>query len=109
MKTETGKHTPLPWRAGKTQWNDGGRTPIYPADSDVEIASVNYTDGLGTQEKDAEFIVRACNSHYELLEAGKEALGQLKQELELNDDKYGELRPAIKKLEDTLAKAEGGE
>ncbi len=59
------KHTPLPWGNDQTVilWDDGD---AYPPIADI------ITDDIESPERplaDAEFIVRACNSHYELLSA----------------------------------------
>lgn len=73
----TQKHTPLPWHR-----NVNHKYPIYaettPGKKDWKyIANIIPGERASTtdEEKDAnlEFIVHACNSHYELLEALKAA------------------------------------
>jgi len=69
------KHTELPWKIeydnaderGGGQWYNIGPTTVW------------FPYGAPQEEKDravanAAFIVRACNSHYELLEACKKVL-----------------------------------
>lgn len=63
--TQSPKHTPLPWRVfnGETiVGNDDKLLDYSNNDSSVEIAEGVYCEN-------AEFIVRACNSHYELFDA----------------------------------------
>lgn len=58
------KHTPLPWRVrddGKS-WAIIGAEPSWIGDIDKR----NHNAATN-----AEFIIRACNSHYELMEALK--------------------------------------
>lgn len=59
-------HTPGPWRAE----GDAVLT-ILPGGATIEIARTNVLQELRTDAEyaNAAFIVRACNSHYELLEA----------------------------------------
>lgn len=54
-----GKHTPLPW-------GQDGLDPDSIIGPDGKIIAVT---GLFAHELDAAFIVRACNVHYELVEA----------------------------------------
>lgn len=62
------KHTPTPWHAP-------GMGEIHDADHNL-IAHIAFSAGehdddqVGT-ESDAKFIVRACNSHYQLVDALK--------------------------------------
>lgn len=74
MKTPTTKtkHTQLPW----VQTHKGGSitSPSKPR------STIIYDEGLFDGEEgeaNAEFIVRAVNSHYELLEALKECVEEL--------------------------------
>ena len=59
------KHTALPWKFEQTT------KTIRQIPSNCWIASVDSWDGLVNNNADSEFIIRACNSHYELLEALK--------------------------------------
>ena len=82
--TDTPAHTPLPWRV----------CPSFPADiqaDGTEIASCfeekhigqtwtiegPITVSYGEHKANAAFIVRACNSHYALVEALREARDQI--------------------------------
>ena len=55
------QHTPVPWSIGKRRWITSG---------DVDIARIHSVSKIGEGEAvaNAEFIVRACNSHDALLE-----------------------------------------
>ena len=71
------KHTPGPWKAGgdNNSWNkifNHGNRPIATVNSIHKAGQREAGDG-DTQEANARFIVTACNSHAELLEALKEA------------------------------------
>ena len=63
MKTEM-KHTPTPWRMARVNY--------FPSTAGFEINSGANWYAFAKIEGDAEFIVRAVNSHEELLEALKE-------------------------------------
>ena len=93
------KHTPLPWHKSKD--NSG----IFIAGNGGRIAEVFYGQKITTkhqteQEANAAFIVKCCNSHYELLAALKE-LSSHATKLNLQHQRYDKAREAI-------AKAEGG-
>ena len=66
MKTKT-KHSPLPWEVKKM-----GSTHTIREKDGYLIATV-WDHNSNLQEGDASFIIRACNNHYELLEACKVA------------------------------------
>lgn len=85
MEMET-KHTPLPWI--REQFQDGELLPDgtgYAGDmiDSNEIINVD-SDGAETwvattsNGHNAAFIVRACNSHYQLLKAAQRALNTFK-------------------------------
>ena len=116
MKNET-KHSAVPWR---THIAGSEGVYIFPDSPDLRertkfIAIVNGRDLL-TDKDNAEFIVRACNAHEELLAACKAALISLRawnvislppgpqrgQMAELY-----EKSPEIKALVESIAKAEG--
>ena len=82
------KHTPLPWYFGL---NAVGKESSS-GEPDKLIALCEGENELG----DAQFIVRACNAHYELLEACK-AL-----QMEAASRNCG-----LKIADDAIAKAEG--
>lgn len=57
------QHTPLPWKSH-------GTTIKYQMDSGLtENLATVHGGKFGEPHPNTEFIVRACNSHYELLEA----------------------------------------
>lgn len=93
------KHTPLPWaymRIEKTYTAHDGRyvTVATVYQGDKAIARCHNVE-------DADFIVRACNSHYELLNGMKEILSL--SDLDMADgDKAREIAAR------EIAKAEGG-
>lgn len=65
MQTKTQTHTPTPFKQGYNDnqviWAD------YKRVATLECSNKDW-------KANAKFIVKACNSHYELLEACKEAL-----------------------------------
>ncbi len=76
MQNETAKHTPGPWVVvnGGTIRADGGKRPVAMCHCS---AVWNTSDSAPTRfecEANADFIVRAVNSHAELLEACKAML-----------------------------------
>ena len=90
METQPKKqnHTPTPWELGERG--------ILNSTRDVYIAQTAF------ESPDAEFIVRACNSHYELLEACKRALPLLRI-----GNKNNMFAFCADQLEQAIAKAEG--
>jgi hypothetical protein len=73
------RHTPGPWSTSYREGRDGGmwRQDIYDVHGETIATCAWYrvptADGYTTnREANAEFIVRACNSHAELLAALKE-------------------------------------
>jgi len=83
------KHTPAPWKVGGYD----GVTIYAPDDSDgdpciistlnIRSKNIQYLHDVfsfpkySSQQANAEFIVRACNNHHELLEALEECLEYL--------------------------------
>lgn len=97
------KHTPGPW---KYYYEGSGDYLILAGDDEKEIASVLQPKGgsgfLGggpaeENEANAKFIVLACNSHYELLEACKAALPMIKRSVAPMT--YSKVSAAIAKAE----------
>lgn len=82
------KHTPIPWHIA----NNGRGTDIYHR-SFEEKRVVTIVNDL--REQDAAFIVRAVNSHNDLLEACKFVAFHLQE----NHDLRGVLLTAIAKAE----------
>lgn len=66
------RHTKLPWKVEKIS-PKSEYTNIIDEDGE-EICSMDYRDYTNIDQGNAEFIVKACNSHYELLEVAKELL-----------------------------------
>ncbi len=64
------KHTPLPWI---TAGRNGAGDHIHGNDGEVAWCRTYVGIPSETIKANAEFIVRACNSHYELLDAARRA------------------------------------
>ena len=99
------KHTPLPWKKeifnGEliVQDDDTNEYYVYICDCSSEFMSQEE------EEANAEFIVRACNSHYELLEACKRTV----EMFDKNSTAMNELPYTYTRLKQVIAKAEGKE
>ena len=106
VKEEMAQHTQLPWIVRKNPMRDDGWFIDYAHPH--EIPGANHADGtpcmhwqnvtyfqIATKE-DAEFIVRACNSHDELLAASQLVL-TAHEAHELSPLHFDALRAAIKK------------
>ena len=104
MKTKT-EHTPTPWRTGDL-WNTVFGPPNGNPCPEI-VATVH-----GPRKANAEFIVRACNCHEDLLEACKIALPLLEKLFEVSqaidgivdsclnlESDIGDVRDAIDKAE----------
>ena len=95
------KHTPLPYKIS-------GRCKEYCKSERcgyVWIDAGSFHQGTGFDEGTAEFIVRACNSHYELLEALEAMLGDnMPTASEPGHIDYGQ---ACKMARAAIAKAKG--
>ena len=106
-----GKITPLPWlivkpeKYGPNQEDDR----LIHTEDGKHIAEVfqyqNYFHQNGPSIANAEFIVRACNSHYELLEACKRTV----EMFDKNSTAMNELPYTYTRLKQVIAKAEGKE
>lgn len=65
-------HTPTPWSLDGVEWIDteaGGYRFRRLSSWDQTIALVQVDEDDEEQQANAEFIVRACNSHQDLMEA----------------------------------------
>lgn len=73
METETVKteHTPGPW------FYDNGYIAHKDVDGDYAICEMHTAWDFKERDANAEFIVRACNSHYELLESCKKLMAYI--------------------------------
>ena len=69
----TTQHTPGPWHISKhcrTAINDSSLVAMrHIASTGDHTTNFNFIETMDENEANAEFIVRACNSHYKLLEA----------------------------------------
>ena len=86
------KHTELPWRQGRLlttnqtrRWTEQERLHADHVEKHRIFANFTCQDNGRSRQfvaecrslDDLEFIVRACNSHYELLDAAREALCEI--------------------------------
>ncbi len=104
------KHTPTPWTAETHTVQDGKGgykyVRVYPSDNySHEVALVTTKIDSQEDKANAEFIVRACNSHDKLIEALKEASDLL---WEAPVQYRSDIVHRIKVLEQTLDEVEGG-
>ena len=90
------QHTPVPWSLEYRRWITSG---------DVYIARIHDVSKIGEAEAvaNAEFIIRACNSHDALLEALEMALRMMEGE-SLDEQFDGEAEV----IRDAIAQAKGG-
>lgn len=105
--TETAKHTPTPWvknRYGRLEGANGKAVTV----DDLGIAMA--LNGSDEEERaNAEFIVRACNAHADLVEALAHAHKELMWAYEQDEYAHGAagLRLAAQECWAALAKARG--
>jgi hypothetical protein len=100
------KHTPTPWECGKATNYHGfyiapkGTLPTLAAvervEHNIQITTFNFP---GETEANAEFIVRAVNSHEALLEACRFAHVRALQNNDPDADLIAKLFAAIQKAE----------
>lgn len=90
-------HTPTPWMYE-------GFGHISNADGTVLVMSEKAS------RDDAEFIVRACNAHEELLAAAKMIVDAMGYALESDAPRidWDKVRTAVPMMEKAIAKAKGG-
>lgn len=99
------KHTQLPWS------NDPMQPTIWANDGDTKVATIadlpwkNGKSNWMEEQANAEFIVRACNSHYELVESAREALGMIEYHCADNP----RFQFVLQHLKKALASAQGKE
>lgn len=106
------QHTPTPWSIAGVSLNPHEGHVIESDSADKTIAwTANSLDNNGeeyiSQEDiaNAEFIIRACNSYYDLLET----LDILRLDLENNGEIFGTDEARITLMEEAIANAEGGD
>ena len=97
------KHTGLPY--GFTHSDKDLTAYVTIDDGRTAIAKLYPQDG--SPKANAQFIVTACNSHYELLEACNKSLAYLRK-LRLMGKLHADGIMAEEKLEQAIKKAEGG-
>ena len=99
------KHTPLPWKTKYVQVAD--KWEILGANKNGTEKWIGVMI-WGSEPEDIannEFIIRACNSHYELLEACKRTV----EMFDKNSTAMNELPYTYTRLKQVIAKAEGKE
>lgn len=102
---ETMKHTEGKW---KTVERGSPIRPVIVNEKNVVIAEA-FGDTWEEAGKTAEFIVKACNNHADLLGASKHALGDLEycKSNHKNDEQDSQiLQATINQLEQAISKAE---
>lgn len=106
-------HTPLPWRLGSTK-KDGMAFSREIETSLMGHCTVGHTVAPSSSEAmieraeaNAAFIVRACNSHYELLEALKQVMGWIGNWHPNFADDEEWLTVAAPQIKAAIGKAEG--
>lgn len=100
MKTQKREHTPTPWELEHV-WEDQNRALIRGKYLRV---IVDRAEDFGNAKTDAEFIVRAVNSHEALLECAKMFLDFDRLAQEGKPVPYDYL---MEKAKETIAQAEG--
>jgi hypothetical protein len=100
--TEKAEHTELPYI------RKGGIVISAKHYDHVAVSAMNR-ETKGRMEANAKFIVRACNSHYKLLEACKEFVrfAELPNTVKRGDYIRYQMK-AIDAAKEAIAKAEGG-
>ena len=98
-------HTPGPWLLSGNNRTVGFYRTLRDRESGTEIpqfcAVANVFERTGDTEANAAFIVRACNSHDDLVAAARSA----ELILDVLDDRLGDA--ALSRLRAAIAKAEG--
>lgn len=114
-------HTPLPWKSDKAFCNETGKetraiyhypneawcVEVVESQNGEECIFGNYTGSEGEADANLEFIVRACNSHYELLEACKKAVVGINTANEIGLSNSNGLNKTRELIEATIAKSKG--
>lgn len=100
------QHTPLPWR---TNTIIEGRAIAIEAGRNTHICQVAKDALLSHDETNANaaFIVRACNSHYELLGALKDIRSRFASCIAQGNGEIAGDKEALARADSAIAKAEG--
>lgn len=108
------KHTPLPWKINGrfVDCSHGEMICEFPQSSDIGTDNEDVRE-MGVNEKryqeNAVFIVRACNSHYELVEKTHALFTFLDNQAGRHLDMEGvQWNRVCAELRQAIAKAEGG-
>ena len=89
--TDTPAHTPLPWESQPLETGDDAGVSIIGSDlGGLVCASLPWPSEIDSGdysrvEANAAFIVRACNSHYQLVDALREAIDAIEDDRGLDD------------------------
>lgn len=95
------KHTPLPWHYEADRiWQIGDEYTTPVVYIDTHKPEQNKANG--------QFIVRACNSHYELLAAAKKAL-EFMENIQFNDTLTEHEQAVFDAAQAAIKKAKGAE
>ena len=87
--------TPGPW---------GTKEGMIYSESDQSGKTIAFCDN----KANADFIVRACNAHDDLMEACHQMWAALDERI-LNASKGSSVKEALEKIKQAISKAEGGE
>lgn len=93
-------HTPGPWEIG-----EGYGCFVIFAPQEISIEPI----AIDLQKVDAEFIIRACNSHYDLLEACRITLKAFEPSKAGFDVNWAKMEIARHRIKQAIGKAEGKE
>lgn len=111
--SEDKNHTPLPYRTYFSPLGNPSKGWMIKAADEIETPIGILPDPMesGKQQANAEFIVRACNSHYELLELVKNQRAIFDCELIAPDVQTSHSKEFLEAILDrydrAIAKAEG--
>ena len=89
--TDTPAHTPGPWESQPLETGDDAGVSIIGSDlGGLVCASLPWPSEIDSGdysrvEANAAFIVRACNSHYQLVDALREAIDAIEDDRGLDD------------------------
>lgn len=96
-------HTPTPWRLATLDESDGWQdAPLILQEDGCSIGEMSrgfpHVNATAGDRANAEFVVRAVNSHDALLAACKAAIANVPR-VDLSDEIDAQLRAAIQKAE----------
>lgn len=101
------KHTPTPWNVEKITGNKETIFWLQANGSNIFTSANSATIYAGEDEANAAFIVRAVNSHDEMIASLKDILSRFKSCIADGNGELSGDAPAIKTAETLIAKAEG--